>query len=159
MDHLKCKSHYCSHYSAPLLLLIGTPGTMSRIKWTLNLCDYKEYYLHCYWCKRSHQLSIELYSNGKLIRNPATTCYRTQMNPRLKVNFYKPYLLIRGGPPDIITLCWSCHSTALCSRCYQWRSKLEVAMIKAITGKIIKSCYMGKNSGSNRRVCTTFSSM
>ena len=36
------------------------------------------------------------------------------MNPRLKVNFYKPYLPIRGGgPPVIITLCWSYHSTVL----------------------------------------------
>ena len=25
--------------------LAGTPATMSRIKWTLNLCDYKEYHL------------------------------------------------------------------------------------------------------------------
>jgi len=40
-------------------------------------------------------------------------CCRTQMNPRVKVNFYKPYLLIRGAPPVIMTLCWSYHSTVL----------------------------------------------
>ena len=32
--------------------------------------------------------------------------------------------------------------TAFCSRCYQWWSKVDAAMTTAITGKIIKSCYM-----------------